>query len=63
MLVGMAYVTCGLQAGSKIDIDRASRSREGVSGAPMSFALLAVVSVVGTLALVLLVYYLLGRWL
>jgi hypothetical protein len=29
----------------------------------MSFALLAVVSVVGTLALVLLLYYLLGRWL
>jgi len=29
----------------------------------MSFALLAVVSVVGTLALVLLLYYLLRHWL
>ena len=28
----------------------------------MSFALLAVVSVVGALGLVLLVYYLVGRW-
>ena len=32
MLFGMPYVTCKLRAGSKIDIDRASRSREGVTG-------------------------------
>ena len=63
MLVGMAYVTSGLQAGSKVGVDRASRSKEGVTGPPMSFALLAVVSVVVAVTLVLLVYYLLGRWL
>jgi hypothetical protein len=32
MLVGMPYVTCTLRAGNKIDIDLASRSREGVTG-------------------------------
>jgi predicted secreted protein len=63
MLVEMPYVTCTLRAGSKVGVDRASRSREGVTGAPMSFALLAVVSVVVAVALVLLLYYLLRRWL
>jgi predicted secreted protein len=63
MLVEMPYVTCALRAGSKVGVDRASRSREGVTGAPMSFALLAVVSVVVAVALVLLLYYLLRRWL
>ena len=33
MLVEMPYVTCTLRAGSKVSIDRASRSREGVTGA------------------------------
>jgi hypothetical protein len=62
MSVGMAYVTCGLQAGSKL-IYRAGKPKQGRSEqrAPMSFALLAVVSVVGALGLVLLVYYLVGR--
>ena len=63
MLVGIPYVTCGLQAGSKVDVDRTSRSREGVTGPLMSFALLAVVLVVVALALVLLLYYLLRHWL
>ena len=32
MLVGIPYVTCRWQAGSKIGVDRASRRKEGVTG-------------------------------
>ena len=66
MSVGMAYVTCGSQAGGKIDIERAGKPKQGRSEQRESPDVLRLVGRrvgCGALGVVLLVYYLVvGRW-
>jgi hypothetical protein len=61
MLVGNPYVTHGLQAGNTVWSDKLTQERS--DRCPMSFALLTVVLAMAAVALVLLGYYVLRRWL
>jgi hypothetical protein len=61
MLVGTPYVTSELQAGNKVW--RSKLTQERSDRCPMPFALLAVVLAMVMVALVLLLYYVLRRWL
>jgi hypothetical protein len=59
MLVGIPYVTSGLPNRCR----PCKLTQEWSDRRPISFALLSVVLAMGMVALVLLIYYLLQRWL